>query len=277
MGQPVDVAFLGPEGTYSHLVAEKRFGRTARLNPLPTILDVCQYVADGRGRHGIIPIENSSGGAIHETVDILIAGEPRVVIREELSLIVHLALLGRRRKPIRTLFSHFAPLDHCAGWVRKQLPGVQKEVTPSTATAARLAAERSDAAALGSRRLASMYGLDVLVYPVEAEVPNITAFLSIGAGPGPAGHSRKTTLAAKLPNRPGALCTFLETFRTAEVNLSRIISRPVRGSPREYAFMVDIDGSPALPHVRRALADAKRTCVELRVVGAYPVRRPYKS
>lgn len=273
----ITVAFLGPAGTYSHLVAEKRFGREARFIPLPTILDVCKYVAARAGRRGIIPIENSSGGSIHETVDILLAGAPPVTIAEELSLEVRLALLGRKRKAIRTLYSHFAPLDHSSAWILKHLPGVTRQVVSSTAAAARQAADEPDAAALGSRRLASIYALKVLAFPVQADIPNITAFLTIGAAPEGDDHRFKSTLAARLPNRPGALCTFLETFRTESVNLSRIISRPIRGSPREYAFMVDIDGAPSTPHVKRAIAAARRTCVKLRIVGAYPVRRGYKS
>lgn len=273
------MAYLGPEGTYSHLVAEKRFGLGALLVPQPTILDVCLYVAAKSGRRGVIPFENSSGGAISETVDILLANCPRVRIGEELALNVKLALLGRKGKPIHTLYSHFAPLEHGATWIAENLPAVRKQSTPSTAAAARLAHEEPGAAALGSRRLAALCGLDILHYPVQADIPNITAFLTIGALPEPGARGRyKTTLAAKLPNQPGALCTFLETFRTESVNLSRIISRPVRGSPRAYTFLVDIDGHAAgSARVKRALAAAKKTCVELRVVGAYPVRPTYQS
>lgn len=273
----LDIAYLGPEGTYSHLVAEKRFGTTAHFTPLPTILDVCSHVERHRSCLGVIPIENSSGGAIHETIDILLAGAPRVLVQEELALKVRLALLGHKGHTVKSLYSHFAPLDHCASWIQKHLKGVSKQPVLSTAAAARLATGDVHAAALGSRRLARMYDLDVLVYPVEADVPNITAFLVIGARPGTSLGRFKSTLAARLPNLPGTLCTFLDTFRARNVNLSRIVSRPVRGSPREYAFLVDIDGDPREPEVKRALADARKTCVELRLVGSYPVRRPYSS
>jgi prephenate dehydratase len=273
----LEVAYLGPEGTYAHLVAQKRFGRGARLRPLPSIRDVCTFAAGRTNRRGIVPIENSSGGAIPETVDILMAGSPRVAIQEELTLNVKLALLGRKGQPIRTLYSHFVPLDHCGTWIRKHLPGVRKESTPSTAAAAKMAHEHPATAALGGRRLAAIYGLQVLVYPVQADLPNITAFLLIGAPPTGKPRRCKTTLAACLLNQPGSLCSFLDTFRSQNVNLSRIISRPVRGSPREYAFMVDIDGHTASPPVAAALKAARLTCAELRVVGSYPMRRPYSS
>jgi len=133
------------------------------------------------------------------------------------------------------------------------------------------------AAALGNRRLARLYNLQVLEYPVEADCPNITLFLAIGGRERTIRGATKSTLAVKLPNTPGALCTFLEAFRAEGVNLSRIISRPIRGCPREYAFLVDIDGSVALPEAKRALKVARRSSVEIRVVGSYPVGKEYKS
>jgi len=112
---------------------------------------------------------------------------------------------------------------------------------------------------------------------VEAEVPNLTTFLVIEGRRRDLARCTKTTLAVKLPNRPGSLCTFLEAFRDRDVNLSRLISRPLRGCPKEYAFLVDIEGSVGLSKVGRALRAARRVCVQLRIVGSYPSRRPYTS
>jgi chorismate mutase/prephenate dehydratase len=273
----IQVAYLGPIGTYSHLVAEKRFGRRAVLLPFPTVMDVCAFVAGRPSRFGIVPIENSSGGAIHETVDILLANEPRVHIEAELSLNVRLALLGRKGQDIRKLYSHAMPLEHCVTWLKRHLSRAEREVVTSTAAAAIHAASEVNAGALGHRRLAAIYGLDVLEYPVAADVPNLTVFYVIG-GRKPAPPRRdKTTLAVKLPNRPGSLCTFLEAFRAGNVNLSRLISRPIRGSPREYAFLVDVLGGADGEPVRRALARARKTAVEVRVVGSYPALPSYSS
>ena len=273
-----EVAYLGPEGTYSHLVAEERYGTRRKMTALPTITDVCAHVAsDPIGRRGIIPVENSSGGAIYETVDILLANRPRIRICEELSLNVQLALLGRKGQKITTLYSHFAPLEHCTRWTKRRLPRVEKHVVSSTAVAARMAFLEDHAGALGNKRLAKLYNLDVLEYPVEADCRNITLFLAIGGRERMIRSATKSTLAVKLPNTPGTLCTFLEAFRAEGVNLSRIISRPIRGVPREYAFLVDIDGSVALPEAKRALKVARRTSVEIRVVGSYPVGQEFRS
>lgn len=271
------VAYLGPVGTYSHLVAEKRFGRNAELIALPTILDVCTYVSRHRDARGIVPMENSSGGAIYETIDILLANKPRIWLEEELALDVKLALLGHKDKRIRHLFSHFAPLEHCNSWIKRHLPRVNRHVEASTAAAAERAVQRPDAAALGSRRLAALYKLDILHYPVQADIPNLTVFAVISRSKTSPAQATRTTLAVRIHNNPGALCTFLEAFRNDGIDLSRIISRPIRGCPRQYAFLVDIVGTPSQKNVKRALSVAGQYCKELRIAGTYPVHKPYQS
>lgn len=272
-----EIAYLGPPGTYSHLVAEKKYGLKNKFIPMTTILDVCSYVAAKPSRRGIVPIENSSGGAIYETVDILLANKPRFLIEEELSLDVKLALLGRKGDKIKTLYSHFAPLEHCVTWLKRHLPNVDRRAVTSTAVAAQRASGEKSAGALGCRKLAAIYNLDVIHYPVEADVPNITVFLAIRHTAKKIPAPTKTTFAVNLPNQPGSLCTFLEAFRNENVNLSKIISRPIRGCPREYAFLVDIQGTPTQINVKRAMTKAKKTCVKLRTVGSYPCRAAYKS
>jgi prephenate dehydratase len=273
----LEVAYLGPIGTYSHLVAEKFYGRKGKLIPFPTITGVCAFVAGHPTRRGIVPIENSSGGAIYETADILLADKPKVRIEAELSLNVRLALLGREGERARVLYSHFAPLEHCDAWIRKRLPRVDRRVVSSTAAAAQHAAGEYGAVALCNRKLAALCGLQVLHYPVEADVPNLTVFYAIGGGARQRPNANKSTLAAKLPNVPGSLCAFLEAFRDRSVNLTRLISRPIRGSPREYIFLVDIEGGTGDNAVRRAVATARRACVDLRLVGSYPCHKPYQS
>ncbi len=282
MKQPV--AYLGPPGTYSHLVARKRFGRGAELVPQPTVPDVCLFVSRHRESAGVVPIENSSGGTINETVDILLTGSPRIGIACELSLEVRLALLGHAGEPIRNLYSHFAPLEHCAGWVRRHLPRVTLHAESSTAAAAQRAAVDPGGAALGSRQLARLYGLDILTFPVEVAEPNITSFFSItphrrGSPPDSARARgpRKTTLAVYLPNVPGALYRLLGAFAGERVNLSRLISRPIRGAHRQYAFLVDLEGAADSEPVAGAIRAARRVSSALRICGSYPVNSRYRS
>ena len=271
------VAYLGPEGTFSHLIARKRFGRTARLVPQPSVYDIFSYVRGGSGRIGIVPIENSSGGTIYETIDGLVEQAGKVVIGEELSLNVRLALLGRREEPIRALYSHFIPLQHVQPWVRQHLPGVRQHRTSSTTRAAEAAAAEPGAAALGTREAAKRYGLQVLQFPVHSEVPNITEFITISRPGKPAPRSTKTTLLVTLENRPGSLLDFLQAFKDSDVNLTRLLSRPIIGQPKSYLFVVDLQGTPASPRIQDALAKARQATHSLTVLGVYPVRKMYAS
>jgi prephenate dehydratase len=271
------VAFLGPLGTYSHLVAKKRFGTSSETVPLSGILEVCSYVARNKDAKGIVPIENSSGGTIHETIDILLNNRPRIFIEEELTLHVRLALLGHKDCQIRKLHSHFVPLEHCSPWIRKNLGRVDKIEEPSTAIAAAHVTVDPYAAALGGRHLAKQFGLSILEFPVESDTPNITTFIVIsGKKPVPE-DTTKITLGVRLPNQPGSLYHLLGIFEKENINLSRLVSRPIRGMHKEYAFLVDIDGNIQDSKVKRAINAAKKICTSLRICGAYPCRTPYHS
>jgi len=276
MAKP-SIAYLGPEGTFSHLVARKRFGASARLTPVAGIYEIFEHVKKGRGNLGVVPIENSTGGTIVETIDCLVANRGRVYLREELSLNVKLALLGHRGQKIRRLYSHFAPLQHCGPWIREHLPGVEKHEAASTAKAAEIAAGDPSAAALGTRAAAARYGLSVLKFPVHSTVPNVTELAVIGTAKDDPPGARKTSLVVMLANRPGSLFDFLEAFKKARVNLTRLISRPIVGQPKSYLFVVDLQGAPGRPVVRRALADARRAADALDIIGVYPVRKMYAS
>ncbi len=272
-----EIAFLGPLGTYSHLVASKYFGQKRKMYPLSTIQDVCRFVSEKNDRYGIVPIENSSGGAIYETVDILLNNSPKVNIIEEVALNVRLALLGIKGENIKYIYSHFAPLEHCAPWISKNLPNVEKREVASTAVAAEHAARERNAAALGSRALARTHNLDIIKFPVQSDIINMTMFLVIGNKKQKMPKLNKTLLAAHLPNTPGSLCTFLETFRNENINLSKIISRPIPGHPREYAFLMETTGNPEKPSFKRAIKEAEKASVLLRIIGSFPCNKSYKS
>ena len=275
------VAYLGPEGTFSHLVALRRFPKNPGL-PCATIAEVVHAVRSGAASSGIVPIENSSGGTITETVDLLIEEVGSLFIREELALDVRLALLGRPGtgfSKIKTLYSHVMPLRHHRAWIREHLPAARLVESSSTAEAAKKAALSATSAALAAPGAAALYGLSILKFPVRPEAVNVTAFLVLGSAeaPPPKGKRNRTAIVAELPQVSGSLYRFLGSFARSGVNLCRIVSRPVPGKPEAYVFYLEVEGSLSDPKVRKALAGAKRNSVRLQIPGSYASRPRYRS
>ncbi len=273
-----EITYLGPEGTYTHQIAEMRFGKDMKFVPASTILDACEHVKNIKNSYAVVPIENSSAGNITATIDLLM-NDKELTIVETMSLDVRLALLGRKGSPIKKLYSHFAPFKHCSKWIRAHHPNAVCREVSSTAEAAIRVTEGQDSAALGSRKLASIYGLDILEYPVEQEIINETEFIVITSKSSRGDNSEgdRSSLAVELLNGPGSLCSFLIPFRDMGVNLTRIISRPVYGVPSEYAFYIDIRGNINDNSVQDALKSAKKHCDSLRVIGSYSYAGKFHS
>ncbi|HCN79131.1 MAG TPA: prephenate dehydratase [Verrucomicrobiales bacterium] len=274
---PALVACLGPEGSFSHLLAGMRFPNTP-VRLMAGIGEVFDFLADAPEAQGIVPIENSSGGFIIDTVDRLIDERCTLRIIEELTLDVRLALLGRAGAEVASIHSHAMPFFHCEEWLAANSPRARRVVEASTAKAAEKAASLQSAAAIGPRQNAALHALDILHFPIAGEVPNITQFYLLaraGNAPGPANN--RTALVVELPDRPGSLCRFLTPLSEAAINLKRLESRPIRGQPNKYRFYIEIEGSPAEAHVRAALDQARADGAHLRSLGSYPSGRRFES
>lgn len=273
------VLYLGPEGTFSHILARKTFGPRARLVPCPTIEAVFDGVLAGTDTLGLAPIENSSGSTVHESVDLLVRHAGRIFLREELNLDVRIALLGHKNRPVTTIFSHFVQLKHHADWLKSRHPRARLRAVASTAVAAQKAAVTRNAAALASPGAAEVYGLEVLEQPATRGAVNRTQFFTISSAPGPKQETRaeKTALVAALPNVCGSLHRFLGPFARQKVSLARIISRPVPGQPQTYVFFLEIEGGPDDLPVARALSRARTLAETLICLGTYPTGRRIKS
>ncbi len=285
MPENAPIAYLGPEGTFSHLLARKRFGENASLLPCPDLSGVFRVLQENENAQAVVPIENSSGGTIYDTMDLLIRNAGKIHVREDLVLDVRLALLGRQGGEVREIYSHFAPLQHHREWLETQYPGAEFHPVASTAVAASLAARSQVAVALASPGAASIYGLDVLRFPIRPEVLNVTRFYVIGHSLAPARENapHKTALVFRLKNRCGSLHSFLGHFSRAGVNLRMIVSRPVPGHPETYVFFVEVDGAataqnaaPSSP-VDTALAGATTECETLASLGSFPVGDRFDS
>lgn len=269
---PTSVAFLGPEGTFSHAAAVRQFGHTAHFDAVGTIDDVFAAVETGRARYGVVPIENTTEGAVTPTLDALGTTALRVVA--EILVKVDHYLLSKSGDPakIRTIASHQQPLAQCRKYLAEHFPGVEQQAAASTATAAILAAKRADVAAIGSKLAAETYGLRIVARSIQDVAGNVTRFLVIGADdqPKPTGDDR-TSLVILVRDEVGVLGRILQPFTSNEVNLSMIESRPLPGRPWEYRFFIDVGGHVTDKKLGRALAEIEEIALSTRVLGSYPV------
>jgi prephenate dehydratase len=271
-----EIAYLGPEGSFAHLVAQKRYPNHS-LIPFRTVPEVFNFLERHETGKGIVPIENSSGGLIPQTVDGIIEHACSLFIQEELSIDVKLALMAQRGAVITKIFSHFAPLHHCESFLKERFPNAKTIPCDSTSAAAQAAANDQNSAAIGPIANAETCGLDVIEYPIQDDVPNVTQFFVVGHTRQNALASEKTSLVVAMSNEPGSLCAFLKPFADAGVNLTRIESRPIIGRPNTYMFLVELKGTENDEPVRSAFQGSKAASTKFFNVGSYPVISRYKT
>ncbi|MEZ0300045.1 MAG: prephenate dehydratase [Candidatus Methylacidiphilales bacterium] len=292
----LEVAYLGPAGSFSHLVAKQNFAnQEVHFVNAPTIPDVIEYVQERPGSKGIVPIENSSAGFLLDTIDMLMSPRCTLRIQQEISMHIRLALLGRTSEEIRRVYSHHVPLLHCGPWLRENYPAAEHCKALSTSEAARIVVGETHAAAICNREAAELYGLDILAFPIDEQRVNLTQFFCIGhadpaqeaaaraetggsdAAAGAEARPYETTLSASVKNQAGSLVDFLLPFRNNGVNLKRIMSRPIAGQPNHYVFFVSAEAGEFEPRMQAAMAQAGTACEELRSLGSYPREAPYQS
>lgn len=271
------VAYLGPEGTFSWILARARFGEKKELVPCPAIDAVFEAVAAGKCPTGLVPVENSSGGTVHDTIDLLIRHKGRIFITEEPSLDIRIALIGHLGTTPRTIHSHFTQITHHREWLKSRYPNAKLVPAPSTTQAAAKAADSRGAAALASPGAATIYGLDVLEIPEPTAAVNVTNFFTISLATTRSKKANRTALVAELKNQCGSLHKFLGPFARQGVSLTRIISRPVPGQPQTYVFYIELEGSHSEERVARALDAAGNQARNITLLGSFPVGRRFRS
>lgn len=269
--QPLSIAFLGPLGTFSEAAAVKQFGHAANLLPQFSIDDVFREVEAGHAHYAVVPVENSTEGAIGRTMDLLLATPLKIC--GEIVLRVHHNLLSRvaTLDQVTRVYSHAQSLAQCHEWLNRMLPDVPRISVGSNAQAAQMAAEEEGAAAIAGEAAAARYSLPKLAENIEDEPNNTTRFLVLGRhDAGPSGRD-KTSLAMSAPNRTGALHTLLEPFALAGVSMTRLESRPARNALWEYVFYVDVDGHREDASVKATLEELAKRAAFLKVLGSYPI------
>ncbi len=267
---PVGVAFLGPEGSYSHLAAKCEFGSSARLLPRPSIESVFDAVQRGEATCGVVPVENSTEGSVGRVLD-LVVDSPLHVCAEVLLGISHCLLTASGTlDAVRVVASHPQALGQCRRWLLRNLPRAELLETPSTSSAAGMAARRPEVAAIAPEHAAEIYGLRVAASGIEDNPRNYTRFWVLGTEiPPPTGRD-KTSIVFSLKHTPGALSAALAPFGERGVNLTRIESRPSKERPWEYLFFVDFQGHVRDDEVRSILDEVEESCIFLKVLGSYP-------
>jgi chorismate mutase / prephenate dehydratase len=271
--EPLKVAYLGPEGTFTQTAVFKHFGHSVHALAVPTIDEVFQEVESGTADFGVAPIENSSEGTVNiHTLDMFLTSPLKMC--GEIELRIHQHLMGRMPglKGIKRVCSHPQSLAQCRGWLKQHLPDVEQVPVASNAEAARRARDEDGTAALAGEAAAKVYGLKILFNTVEDRDDNTTRFVVIGRKLFPASGNDKTSVlvSARESEGPGVLLHLLGPLSRHGVNMSRIESRPSRKKKWDYVFFLDLDGHADDKPVRKALDQIKAKSSLFKVLGSFP-------
>lgn len=270
--KPLKVAYLGPEGTFTQAAVLKHFGHSVRALSLASIDEVFQEVQAGTADFGVVPVENSTEGAINNTLDRFLS--TTLHICGEVELRIHHNLLGRMKdlKDVQRVCAHPQALGQCRGWLDEHLPDVERVAVSSNAEGARRARDERGSAAIASDTAAEIYGLEVIAPKIEDQQDNTTRFLVIGRQLLRPSGADKTTLLVSPGDgdASGALLNLLEPLARHGVSMTRIESRPSRRRKWHYVFFIDIEGHAEDEKVSRALAALGKRASLFRVLGSYP-------
>tara|TARA_Y100001934_G_scaffold198924_1_gene234415 strand:- start:1518 stop:2627 length:1110 start_codon:yes stop_codon:yes gene_type:complete len=271
--EPLRVAFLGPEGTFTQLATIKQFGDSVIGQSLVTVDDVFREVETESCNYGVVPVENSTEGVISHTLDNFLSSTLKVCGEVELRVHHHLMRLGGEDAPgreIKRIYSHQQTLGQCRLWLDGHYPRIPRISVTSNAEAARRAAGEPDAAAIAPEIAAELYGLQILSRKIEDLSNNTTRFLVVGREQvGPSGND-KTSIMVSTHNRPGALYKLLEPFHRHNVMLTKIETRPSKTGMWSYVFFIDFEGHQQDDVIRDVLAEIDADALEVKMLGSYP-------
>jgi len=268
--KPLEVAFLGPQGTFTQQAVFKHFGHAVKDMPFPTLHDIFQAVETGHCQFGVVPVENSTEGVIAHTLDRFM--DSSLQICGEVEIRVHQNLLGKMESlaDIREVYSHQQSLAQCRQWLNNNLPLVSCVAVSSNAEAARLAALDHGKAAIAGLVAAELYDLNVLEKNIEDEANNTTRFIVVGRQKPVSTGADKTSILVSTGNQPGALHKILAPFAEYGISMAHIESRPSRQGLWEYVFFIDIDGHQDDPDVFKALESLQNNVKMLKILGSFP-------
>ena len=268
---PTRVAYLGPEGTFTHQAAMRHFGHSAEIHPQDNTEQIFREVERGQAEYGVVPIENSTDGVVSHTLDLFIPSPVRIA--GEVELPVHHCLLAAQtdRAAIRQVRAHPQAFAQCRQWLDRELPGIECISDSSNASSARTVAHAPAAAAIASKAAAEQYGLNILASNIEDNSNNCTRFLVVGMHDQPPSGVDKTSVLVSTKNQPGSLTALLQPLADAGIDLTRIESRPAQLINWEYVFFLDFRGHHQDANIAKALAQLQERAAFYKMLGSYPV------
>ena len=271
--QPLTIAYLGPEGTFSETAAQKQFGGAPKFMPCALIDDAFRAVEAGNADYAVVPVENSTDGAVGRTLDLLLSSPLKICGEVNLRIQQNVLSMSDSLSSVKRIYAHAQSLAQCHEWLNKNAPALPRVPVASNAEGAQLAAADQDSCAIASEAAAQRYGLKVLAANIEDDPNNTTRFLVLAThDAGPSG-SDKTSFACSTQNRPGAMYALLKPLSEHGVSMTKFESRPARGfggGRWQYVFYVDVEGHREDDGVVKALAELQDRAGFVKILGSYP-------
>jgi len=263
------IGYLGPQGSFSHSAATLKFGQSVEYEPMLDILSIFDEVGKGHCDLGVVPVENTTGGGVIETLDAFVDTDVKICA-EVLMEIHHNLLANCQLGEIEKIYSKPEVFAQCRKWLSSTFKDAQTIPVASTAKAAQTAAGEKTVAAIGSKTAAQLYGLNIVCENIEDISNNVTRFLVISKEDAKPTGDDKTAILFSTVHKAGALADVLDVMKKYQINLSNIESRPSKKRQFEYYFFVDFIGHRLDEHITKALKEAKEHCLQLSVLGSFP-------
>ena len=272
--KPIKIAYLGPEATFTHMAALNKFGSSVAYQPCVTITEVFSEVEKRRAEYGVIPIENSTEGAVTHTLDMFMDSDLKICSEIVMPISHNVLSTSATLKDVKRLYSNPQVFGQCRSWIEGHIPRAELIDMASTAAAAARALKEDASAAIASELAATIYGLNVLARGVEDSSSNVTRFLVVcRTVPAPTGND-KTSILISIKDRVGALSDMLDPIKKSKLNMTKIESRPSKKKAWEYFFFIYVEGHIADPHVKKTIDIVESQVRFLKVLGSYPAAKP---
>ncbi|HNV85346.1 MAG TPA: prephenate dehydratase [Candidatus Omnitrophota bacterium] len=270
--RPLKIAYLGPEATFTHLASLSKFGSSVGYTSCASISDVFTEVEKKQADYGVVPIENSTEGAVSHTLDMFIDSDLKIC-SEIIFDISHCLMSNSQLSYIKRIYSKPEVFGQCRRWLEMHLPRVELLDTASTTLAAKRASQEDGSAAIASKLAATVYNLKLIAEGIEDSSHNRTRFLVIGKQFPKATGKDKTSIVVSIKDRMGALADLLEPTRAHKLNMTKIESRPSKKKAWDYYFFIDLEGHIEDPNVKSAIHEMEERVRFLKVLGSYPALR----